>query len=318
MKDEIRKDIFGRDVVIATSRSKRPGAFLHKSSREKACPFCPGNEHKTERTILALPNEKNWKVRVFKNKFPVLYKRSLKPITENFYSTFTPCGAHEILIETRGHDREYFNMPEKDIVLIVKALMQRHEQLMKIPDVNYVTIFKNKGVRGGASLAHPHMQIIASPIFPHKISEEMRESENYFKEEKKCAYCAIIQNEVSAKKRVVYRNRDWIVICPFVSRWPYQTTILPRRHFSDLSKMTDAEMRTMAKATKHLFYAYSKLFEDPPYNMMYHNFPESDFWHFHISVYPRLITPAGFEFFGLNVNITQPEQAARELKRSLK
>jgi UDPglucose--hexose-1-phosphate uridylyltransferase len=317
MEDEIRKDIFERDVVIATSRSKRPGAFLQNHSREKACPFCPGNEKLTEKTLLALPDEKNWKVRVLKNKYPVLYKRSLKPVTENFYSTFTPCGAHEILIETRGHDREYFNMPEKDIVLIIKALKERHKQLMKIPDVNYVTIFKNKGERGGASLAHPHMQIIASPIFPHKISEEMHESENYFKEEKKCAYCAIIHNEVKVNKRIVYRNSDWVVICPFVSRWPYQTTILPKRHFSDLSEIGESEMRTLAKTTRHLFYGYSKLFNDPPYNMMYHNFPQSDFWHFHISVYPRLITPAGFEFFGLNVNITQPEQAARDLKKAI-
>jgi UDPglucose--hexose-1-phosphate uridylyltransferase len=315
MQDEIRKDIFERDVVIATSRSKRPGAFLKNHAREKACPFCPGNEKMTEKTLLALPNEKNWKVRVFKNKFPVLHCRKLTPVSENFYSTFTPCGAHEILIETRYHDREYFNMPEGDIVMIFKALQERHVKLMQIPDVNYVTIFKNKGLRGGASLPHPHMQIIASPIFPHKISEEMHESENYFKKEKGCAYCAVIGNEVKENKRVVFRNRDWVVICPFVSRWPYQTTILPRRHFSDLEEIGDMEMKTLAKATKHLFHAYSKLFDDPPYNMMYHNFPQSDFWHFHISVIPRLITPAGFEFFGLNVNITLPEQAARDLRK---
>jgi UDPglucose--hexose-1-phosphate uridylyltransferase len=318
MRDEIRKDIFERDVVIATSRSKRPGAFIDKKSREKACPFCPGNEKKTEKTLLALPNEKNWKVRVFKNKYPVLYKRNLKPVSENFYSTFTPCGAHEILIETRHHEREYFNMPERDIVFIIKALKARHDKLMKIPDVNYVTMFKNKGVRAGASLSHPHMQIIASPIFPHKISEEMHESENYFKKEKKCAYCAVIENEISAKKRIVVRNKDWIVISPFVSRWPYQTTILPKRHISDLTEISESEMRTMAKAIKHLFYGYSKRFDDPPYNIMYHNFPQSDFWHFHVSVYPRLITPAGFEFFGLNVNITSPEKAARELRGAIK
>jgi galactose-1-phosphate uridylyltransferase len=115
MQDEIRKDIFERSVIISTSRSKRPGAFIDKKGRESACPFCTGSESKTEKTLLALPNEKNWKVRVFKNKFPVLYKRHFKPLTEGFYPTFTPCGAHEILVETNMHEREYFNMSEADI-----------------------------------------------------------------------------------------------------------------------------------------------------------------------------------------------------------
>ena len=209
-------------------------------------------------------------------------------------------------------------MPEGDIVLIIKALKERYRKLMQIPDVNYVTIFKNKGQRAGASLAHPHMQIIASPIFPHKISEEMHESENFFKKEKKCAYCTIIHNEVKAKRRIVVSNKDWVVICPFVSRWPYQTTILPKRHVSDLKEITEKETTSLANITKRVFHRYSKLFDDPPYNIMYHNFPESDFWHFHISVYPRLITPAGFEFFGLNVNIKAPEDAAKELKKAVK
>lgn len=318
MTDEIRKDVFERSVIIATSRSKRPGAFLKHHEREKACPFCPGHEAKTDKTLLSLPDIKNWQVRVFKNKFPVLHQRNFSTINENFYSTYTPCGAHEILVETRYHDREYFNMPVSDIVYIIKALKERYERLMQIPDVNYVTIFKNKGVRAGASLAHPHMQIIASPLFPHKISEEMQEAEDYFKEEKKCGKCVVADNEMKYRIRVVAKNKDWIVICPFVSKWPYQSTIIPKRHFSDIAEIRDEEMTSLAKIIKRLFRGYANLFDDPPYNIMYHNFPQSDFWHFHISVYPRLITPAGFEFFGLNVNITQPEQAAKDLRGAMK
>ncbi len=318
MKDEIRQDIFERSVIVSTSRSKRPGAFIDKKHREKACPFCPGNEAKTEKTILALPNDSHWNVRVFKNKFPVLHTRTFKPLEEGFFSKYTPCGSHEVLIETRKHDHEYFNMAEKDISLIIEAVKHRYTELMAIEDVNYVAIFKNKGPRAGASLSHPHMQIIAAPLFPEAISDEMRQSEEYFKKEKKCGDCVTIKQETRARRRVIRHNKDWIVISPFISTWPYQTTILPRRHFSEISEMTEEETMNLAKIIKKLFHAYSKLFDDPPYNIMYHNFPGSDFWHFHIHVYPRLVTHAGFEFFGLNVTITTPEDAASALKNAIK
>jgi UDPglucose--hexose-1-phosphate uridylyltransferase len=317
MQDEIRKDIFERSVIIATSRSKRPGAFIDKKDREKACPFCPGSESKTEKTILALPDDNKWKVRIFKNKFPVLYKKHFKQIEGGFYPTFTPCGSHEILVETPFHDREYFNMNEKDIMLIIEALKKRHSDLMELEDVNYVAIFKNKGVRAGASLPHPHMQIIAAPLFPSVISKEMHESEDFFKKEKECGNCIMIRNELRERSRIITHNNDWVVLCPFVSTWPYQATILPRRHFSDISEISGDEALNLSKLIKKLFHGYSKLLNDPPYNIMYHNFPDSDFWHFHIHVYPRLVTHAGFEFFGLNVNIASPEKSASELKGAI-
>lgn len=317
MNEEIRQDIFGRHVILSSSRSKRPGAFIDEKNREKACPFCPGHEGKTEAVIFSLPNEKQWKVRVFKNKYPVLHQRNFKKRHENTFNTYTPCGSHEVLIETNKHDREYFNMHEEDIVLIFRALKNRYETLMKIPDVNYVTIFKNKGVRAGASLSHPHMQIIAAPLFPREISREMGESESYYKSKKECAECEMVKAEIGSRKRMVMRNKDWAVYCPFVSNWPYQTKIVPRRHFSELPDVNSQEMLNLAKIIKKLFHAYSKLFDDPPYNIMYHNYPNSDFWHFHIQVHPRLVTHAGFEFFGLNVNITSPEKAATDLKSVL-
>jgi UDPglucose--hexose-1-phosphate uridylyltransferase len=318
MLDEVRTDIFERSTIVSTSRSKRPGAFIDEKHREKACPFCPGNETKTEKTLLALPSERQWKVRVFKNKFPVLHTRNFKPVEENFFNKFTPCGSHEVLIETNKHDHEYFNMTEKDIALVIEAVKRRYVDLMEIEDVNYVAIFKNKGKRAGASLPHPHMQIIAAPIFPDTISQEMQESEEYFKKEKKCGDCVMIREESKARRRVITHNKDWIVVAPFVSTWPYQTSIIPRRHFSEVSEMTGDEALNLAKVIKKLFHGYSKLFDDPPYNIMYHNFPSSDFWHFHIHVYPRLVTHAGFEFFGLNVVITSPEEAASTLKNAIK
>lgn len=316
MVDEIRKDAFGRSVVISTARSKRPGAFIDKKEREEACPFCPGKEKRTGKTRLALPNERSWKIRVFENEYPVLHVKNFRPVLKDFFSVFTPCGAHEVLVETRKHENEYFNMRSDDIALSVKALKMRYGKLSEIPDVNYITIFKNKGIRAGASISHPHMQIIAGPLFPDVISKEMDDAENYFKIKKQCGECLEMEKEIQLKKRVVASNSDWVVICPFISKWPYQTTILPRRHFSEILEMEESEIKSLAKIMKRLFSSYYKKFDDPPYNMMYHNFPKSAFWHFHIHIYPRLVTHAGFEFFGLNVNIMTPERAAGELRNA--
>jgi UDPglucose--hexose-1-phosphate uridylyltransferase len=146
----------------------------------------------------------------------------------------------------------------------------------------------------------------------------MEESERYFKSEKLCGNCMMVKNELKNRERVITHNKDWVVIAPFVSTWPYQTTIVPRRHFSELPDITEDEVLNLARIMKKLFHGYSKLFNDPPYNIMYHNFPTSDFWHFHLHVYPRLVTHAGFEFFGLNVNITSPEEAAKDLKKAVR
>jgi UDPglucose--hexose-1-phosphate uridylyltransferase len=329
MTDEIRKDFFGREVIVAGSRSKRPGSFSEEKMPKQICPFCAGNEKMTEKSILSLPDEKNWQIRVFPNKFPVLRKNVRSKISyEKFpssvdqkssvpnemYQKFTAFGKHEILIETRDHFAEYEDMDTDNIELALVALKKRYEELMKIDGINYVTIFKNKGEAGGASIRHTHTQIVASPMFPEIISKKMDESEAFFKEAKECGMCMIINHEIEKKDRVVAHNKQWLCIAPFTSVWPYQLRLIPKRHFSELSEMSYDELRGLAKLLKKTFGMLSKLFEDMPYNMIYLNFPRSELWHFHIDIFPRLVTHAGFEFFGLHVNIVEPEHAARCLR----
>ncbi len=318
MQDEIRRDLFGREVIVASSRAKRPGAFAHKPEEERTCPFCPGNERLTMKTILALPGDKNWQVRIFGNKFPVLSGKDFRRTKANLYEKFTPMGQHELMVETREHGAEYEDMRAEDLELILMALKMRYEELMKVKGVNYVTIFKNKGKAAGASLEHTHTQIIASPLFPGIISKEMDEAEAYFKVGKECGYCAMLRTEVRERARIIFQNSGWICYAPFSSIWPYQVEIMPKRHFSGLPEMGYEELRSLARVLQKVFTGYSKLFEDMPYNMIYHNFPRSELWHFHIEIFPRLVTHAGFEFFGLNVNISPPEMAAADLRKAIK
>ena len=319
--DHIRRDLFGREVIIATKRSKRPGAPEKKEKKagrkSGKCPFCPGNELMTEKTILALPDEKRWKVRIFPNKYPVLKDNSFKSIGRYPYASFSPCGKHEIMVETRTHGHEYEDMTLENMALSLKALKIRYEQLMCMKDINYVTIFKNKGEKAGASIKHTHTQIIASPLFPQAISKEMDEAEDYFKREKQCGYCAMVNMEVDRGERIVDYNTSWICIAPYASTWPYQVSVIPRRHFSEITDADDRELDDLARILKNVFTAFSKMHKNMPYNMMYHNFPASELWHFRIEIYPRLVTHAGFEFFGLNVNTSIPEECAARLREML-
>ena len=149
------------------------------------------------------------------------------------------------------------------------------------------------------------------------IEEEMESAEHYFKEEKVCGECMVLNNELKRKKRIIAENRNWACVSPFISTWPYQIRFYPKRHINDISQMSDNDLKDLANIIKRVFNGIYKLFDDFPYNMIYHNFPRSDFWHFYIELIPRLVTHAGFEFFGLNVNIVNPEVAARDLRKAI-
>ncbi len=319
MKNEIRKDIFGREAIIATGRSKRPGASISKRKRRKKskhkCPFCMGNEKLTPPSLFMYPDEKNWKIRMFRNKFPVLYKRKFGQLASGFYKKFTSFGLHQVLVETPRHNEDYDQMKVDHIYLVLRTLKNHYEELVKRDGVKYVIIFKNRGEGGGESIHHSHLQILASPLFPEVIAKEMEDSERYFKKEGKCGHCLTIKKENKSRKRVVDANRNWICFAPYVSVWPFELSFFPKRHFSDISEMGDEEITDLAGMFQRVFKAIKKLYPKISYNMIYHNFPKSGFSHFHISFYPRIVTHAGLEFFGLNVNVVSPEDAAKQLRK---
>ncbi len=219
MSNEIRRDILGREVIIATKRSKRPGASISRREGVKkpkhVCFFCPGNEKLTPPSLFVYPDEKNWKIRIFRNKFPV---------------KLTSSSIHNILVETPKHTEDYDQMKVDQIFLVLKTLKKHSGDLMKKNGVKYVIIFKNRGEGGGESIHHSHLQILASPFFPKLIANEMEDSERYFKKEGKCGYCLMIKKEIESRKRVVDVNRNWICFAPYVSVWPFELSFFPKRH----------------------------------------------------------------------------------------
>jgi UDPglucose--hexose-1-phosphate uridylyltransferase len=340
---ELRKDpISERWVVISTERGQRPSDFKMTSvSEEQAgsgttCPFCEGNEAKTPPEINAWrqpgtqPNTPGWDVRMIQNKFP-----ALTPIGDvnrtgmGVFDMMSGIGAHEVIIEAPKHS---MNIPEMDDAHVEKMLWaykQRIMELEKDPRFRYVLVFKNYGKAAGASLAHPHSQLIATPITPRYVKMELSNARRYFQEKERCIFCDIIRQELGAGERVVYENEHFVAITPFGSRFPFELWILPRRHEFGFQIMPDEERALLAKCLKDILTRLKICLNDPPFNYVVHTAPnpvprpgKPDYWgtiqydyHWHIEVIPRLTSQAGFEWgSGLYINPTSPEQAAKYLR----
>ncbi|UCG95747.1 MAG: galactose-1-phosphate uridylyltransferase [archaeon] len=318
MKNEIRKDyISEKYVIFSPKRAKRPKDFKGKEEKTMTpenCPFCPGNEHMTPPALIQIPKKK-WKIRLIPNKFPALSGIKFKGEEGgSFFRHYKPYGYHEILIETPDHGKEYHELSLEQLELCLRIIIDRYKKLRKKKEIAYVTVFKNKGKMAGASLDHTHSQIIATPVFPRKISQKMEAAEKYYQKEDRCPYCDIIRAEKNKKVRIISENREFLVLAPYASTWPYESWVFPKKHVSELYELDKRQRKYLAITLKKLIGKYAELFGNFPYHIVYNSFPESDFWHFHLEVFPKLKIYGGFEYYGVYVNELLPEYAARNLR----
>ena len=327
---ELRKDpIVGRWVIISTERGKRPTSFKMTERPAVAggfCPLCVGNEDKTPPEVYALrrdgskPNTPGWTLRVVSNKFPALViEGSLKKQAEGMYDKMNGIGAHEVIIETPRHGGSLSQLDLKSFEDVLWAYRERIVDLKKDERFRYVLIFKNHGVEAGASLAHSHSQLIALPIIPKSVMEEMEGSKNYYKYKDRCVFCDIVHQELDDKIRVVVENDDFLAITPYASRSPFEIWLLPKKHSSSFVNITPAEYISLASIFQDVLSRIEVALEDPPYNFTLHTSPFNelinDYYHWHFEIIPTLSKIAGFEIgSGFYINPTPPEEAATFLK----
>lgn len=327
---ELRKDpIINRWVIIASERAKRPLTF--PASREKKsggfCPLCPGNEEKTPAPIYtdwienSSGESKRWRLRVVMNKFPALERDGvLTHQTGGFYEMMAGVGAHEVVVETPRHHESIADFDDEQAESLIHAYRERILVLRRDPRFQYVLIFKNHGFEAGASLEHPHSQIIALPIVPKRVHEEMMGAEDYYAEYRKCVYCEMIQHEINEGRRIVLENSDFIALAPFAARFPYETWILPKRHETHFEDLDGERQVKLAVILRDVLNRMKNVLNDPPYNFMLHTSPchESDaplHYHWHLEITPKLTRVAGFEWgTGFFINPMPPEIAAELLR----
>ncbi len=325
---ELRKDpISGRWVIISIERGKRPSDFGMRVSPKKGgfCAFCEGNEYTTPPEIMAFrsnggkPNTPGWTLRVVSNKFPALnIEGKLNRVGEGIFDKMNGVGAHEVIIECPDHNLTLSTMPLKSVEEVLWAFHHRITDLKKDTRFRYVLVFKNEGDEAGASLEHTHSQLIALPIVPHLVEEELFQAKQYYEYKERCIFCDIIHQETEDPIRVIAENNDFIAIAPFASRSPFEIMILPKKHESSFSP--NGSFSLLAQILQQTLKQIDKVLDLPPYNMMIHTSPfkneQNEYYHWHIEIIPKLTKIAGFEWgSGFYINPTPPEEAAEFLRK---
>ena len=300
--------MIGRWVIISTDRARRPSDFSRESVVIKGsqfCPFCPGNENRTPPEILAYrsgengkPDTPGWRLRVIPNKFPALgIEGNMDRQADGMFDRMNGIGAHEVLI----------------------AYRERMVDLHRDRRFRYVLIFKNHGPDAGATLEHTHTQLIATPIIPRILQEELDGSRRYFELKERCVFCDMIEQELREGRRIVLENEHFVSFEPFAPRFPFETWILPRSHISAFEDSQKSEFRSLAHALRETLQRINRALNRPHYNFIIHSAPcrdtRLDHYHWHIEIMPKLKKVAGFEWgTGFYINPTSPEEAAQYLR----
>ncbi|MGE5396167.1 MAG: galactose-1-phosphate uridylyltransferase [Chitinophagales bacterium] len=326
---ELRQDPFNqRWVVISTERAKRPQDFKLRpvESHPGNCPFCAGNEDKTPPEIWAFrapgtePDRPGWWIRTVPNKFPALgIEGTVSETNTGLHRTLNGIGAHEVIIESPGHQIEFYKHSQEQIVEILHMWRQRHLDLRQDQRLKYVLIFKNEGAEAGASLEHSHSQLIATPIIPKAVEEVNLGLKKYHQETNRCLFCDVIQQELNDKLRVVLETNEYLAYCPYASRFPFETWIIPKQHQADYGLIYENDIEDLAYILREVFCRMATVLGAAPYNLLLHSTPVNvDIgisYHWHIEILPRLTKAAGFEYgTDYYINPTPPELAAESIR----
>ncbi|GMV49170.1 MAG: galactose-1-phosphate uridylyltransferase [Nitrospira sp.] len=290
------------------------------------CPFCPGQEHLTPRELLAYrppssgPNSPDWTLRVIPNKFPALHvEGDMGREGHGLYDRMNGIGAHEVIIETATHRDSLADLPPKRVEDILWAYRDRILDLKKDLRFRYILIFKNHGAAAGATLEHSHSQLIALPVIPTSVLEEIDGCRQHFQQKERCIYCDILRQESSEGTRVVLENPEFVCLTPYAPRFPFEMWILPKRHAGFFEESQRGQFEFLASILSESLRRMDKVLARPAYNFMLHSSPlherTGEFYHWHLEIIPKLTQVAGFEWgTGFYINPVSPEESAQALR----
>jgi len=327
--NELRRDpVTGRWIIVFLDKVPEPKDLMPEHPNEKngsaSCPFCWGKESMTPPEIIAhrssgSANAPGWTVRVVPNKFPALrIEGELDKEGKGVFDMMNGIGAHEVIVETPDHFKDIADLTYAETEEVIWAYLSRSSDLRGDKRFKYILIFKNYGKVAGASLEHSHSQLIALPIVPKRVKEEMEGAAKYFDYKERCVFCDIIREERREKDRIIYEDENFLAFCPYVSRFPYEIWILPKKHMSNFTDMERECVPCLARAMRDSLARIKELLSDPPYNFIIHTSPtdggQREDYHWHMEIMPKLTKVAGFEWgSGFYVNPVPPDIAAKNL-----
>lgn len=333
-----RCPVTGRWVIIAPERSLRPYTLPHASPHRRdadgrrECPFCPGREHLTTLESYAVrpsgsaPNTPGWTMRVIPNKYPAVRPMPDAPshsvATDGFHEAVAGFGLHEVVVQTDRHETDPTRLSDEEFRDVLVAFRERLRVHAANPDYAYATVFQNVGAEAGASLAHLHAQILATPIVPEGIRHEMDSATEFYRRTRRCVFCELIRRERADRVRVVVDPGGFVAVCPYAPRFGFETWVLPARHDSRYEVTTDADLLDLARLLRKVLAAIDQVLNAPAYNYFLHasplrsaNLPD---YHWHLEIVPRVARAAGFEWASdCFINATAPETAAADLRSAI-
>lgn len=327
---ELRKDMVKNNwVSVAEHRALKPNDFpiakkaLESSATGAFCPFCEGNEQFTPPEITAYridskPNTQGWSVRAIPNKFSAFeLEGELQEFRHGIFSHYNGLGKHEVIIETPEHGVDFHQLTAERMEIILGIMRDRYNDLARDLRIKYIQIYKNRGIFAGASLEHSHSQIVALPFVP----AENQGVVDYFKENRRCLLCDIAAQELH-DERLVTESKDFILLCPYAPRFPYETWIVPRDHSEHFGAITDTQIHDLAAVLKHFTNIVIECLGDPSYNLVINTAPVNveyqPGYHWYIELTPRLLVNAAVEIAsGVYINPVAPELAAAMLREKM-
>ena len=332
---ELRTDpITGHKVYIAEDRAGRPTDYSglsekleHSVSQRDAasCPFCEGHEGETPPAILEIPDEDgHWRVRVIPNRFPAVQKLDATEFQPSFKASDLiqpPLGAHEVIVESPHHVRDWLDLSPEDLATILDVYRQRIAAHLGGGELQQVLIFKNVGYAAGASLEHAHSQLFALPYISETFENELAGAQRHNHTTDSCVFCKLLAEELDIQERIIVEGERFVALCAFAGRQPYETCILPRSHSANFEQLPDEELLALAETMQNVLRRLSSVLKPLSYNLVLHTSPvgteHAAAYHWHWELIPRTSQLAGLEWgAGVYVNPLSPERAAARLREA--
>ncbi len=311
----------GRWVVVSTLRAERPTAFVVRSAAVEAdggrpCPFCPGHEDESDTRLETLDAKGNWQVRVVANRFPA-FEGDEPFVVSNRGPVFTQAtagGFHEVLILSPDHEASWSALSEDQAGLVMSVMAERISEHASVDTLRYAQAIVNSGREAGASVAHPHGQLLGLSFVPREVAEEQARIARFAE---RCLLCTTLEAEEADGVRIIYSDDSVVVIAPYWSANPYEMLAIPRSHNPHLHTASNGELKATGVALQRCLASLVNAVGDVAYNVVFHSAPfrATQPYHWHTHIWPKTTTRAGFEMgTGVAINIVNPEDAAQQLR----
>ncbi len=326
---ELRQNFATKEwVIIANERAKRPSHFIEPGNRllttsrpvhDPDCPFCVGNEE-LDLEVERYPTDGPWRTRVVRNKFPALSGDGLPIHTiDGVQHSMAGVGYHEVVVDHTRHNTTPALMQPREVQMLLETMQRRGKVISQDPRIQQVIYFKNHGKRAGASLAHPHCQIIGLPVVPDVTRRRLSEVHRHYEETGENPICRMLEDELAREERLVIISQHFVAFVLYAALSPFHLWIVPRKHRACFLQVPEYELADLGHVLRDVLYKIYYGLNDPDYNLILRSAPTQDtdnpHLHWYITVIPRLSFMAGFEMgSGMHINPSLPEESASFLR----